>query len=104
MKKFIALALVLTIVLSLAACGGDPSKAIIGTWKNSSGYICSFNGDGTGSVNADKGTVASCKWIYDEEAGVWNIDFGYGKGTATVTSGENGPVLEWQGSTYNKVG
>ena len=103
MKRIIAFALVLVLALSLAACGGDPSKAIIGTWK-STNYSCTFKADGTGEVTVGKGVTSSCTWTYDEAAGVWNVNYGDGKDTATITSGENGQVLVWQGSNYNRVG
>lgn len=105
MKRIIAMMLVLVLTLSLVACGApDPSKAIIGVWKNSGGGSCTFKADGTGSVLVEKSTTASCKWTYDEEAGVFNIDYGYNKGTATITTGDNGPVLVWMESNYEKVG
>ena len=106
MKRIIAFALVLVLALSLVACGGgDPSKAIIGTWKNAGGNSCSFKADGTGSVMVERSTTVSCKWTYDEDAGVWNIDYGYNKDTATIKTGDDGkPVLVWQGGNYTKVG
>ena len=106
MKRILALSLVLVLALSLVACGGgDPSKAILGTWKNSGGYSCTFKADGTGSVNVEKGTTAACTWTYDEAAGVWNVDYGYNKGTASIKTGDDGkPVLVWQETNYNRVG
>ena len=105
MKRIIAFALVLVLALSLVACGGgDPSKAIIGTWK-SSNYTCTFKADGTGEVPVGKGVTNSCTWTYDEAAGVWNVNYGDGKGVASIKTGEDGkPVLVWQESNYNRVG
>ena len=103
MKRIIAMMLILVLALSLVACSGDPSKAIIGTWK-STNYSCTFKADGTGEVTVGKGVTSSCTWTYDEEAGVWNVNYGDGKDTATITTENGQSVLVWQGSNYNRVG
>ena len=103
MKKFIAMMLVLVIALSLVACG-DPSTAIVGVWK-STNYSCTFKADGTGEVTVGKGVTSSCTWTYDEAAGVWNVNYGDGKGVASLKTGDDGKsVLVWQESEYNRVG
>ena len=105
MKRIIAFALILVLALSLAACAGepDPSKAILGTWKTSN-YSCTFNADGTGTVVVDMGTAVSCEWSYDENTGLFNVDWGYGKDTASLTTQEDGTtVLNWKGSTYQRA-
>lgn len=104
MKRVIALMLILVLTLSLAACGGDPSKAIIGTWK-STNYSCTFKADGTGEVAVGKGVTSSCTWTYDEAAEAWNVNYGDGKDVATIKTGDDGKtVLVWQGSEYSRVG
>lgn len=104
MKRILAMTLILVLALSLVACGSDPSRGILGTWRNSSGYSCSFKADGTGEVAMDKGTTASCTWTYNEETGVFNVNYGYGKGDATVSTVDGKPVLTWMDTNYDKVG
>ena len=104
MKKLLALLLATVMCLSLVACGSDPSKAVLGTWRSDSGYACTFKADGTGEVAIDKGTTASCTWTYNEETGVFNVNYGYGKGDATVSTVDGKPVVTWMNTNYNKVG
>ena len=105
MKRIIAFALILVLALSLVACGGepDPSKLILGTWKTSN-YSCTFNADGTGNVVVDMGTAVSCKWSYNADTGLYDVDWGYGKDTATLKTQDDGTtVLIWKGSTYKRA-
>lgn len=106
MKRIIAMMLVLVLALSLAACGGepDPSRAIVGTWK-ATNYSCTFNADGTGNVVVDMGTAVDCTWSYNEETGLYDVDWGYGEDTASLVTQDDGTtVVVWKGSTYNRAG
>ena len=103
MKRILAVMLVLVLALSLAACGSDPSRAIIGTWS-SGNYTCTFKGDGTGTVSLDKGTSSSCTWTYNEETGAFDVNYGAGKDVATIATEDGKPVMTWMNSKYNKIG
>ena len=46
----------------------------------------------------------SCTWTYNEETGVFNVNYGYGKGDASVSTVDGKPVLTWMETNYDKVG
>ena len=108
MKRFIAIALLLVMALSLVACGGtkevDPATAIVGKWKDADGNVMQFDANCGGTVVNGMMTL-TCTWQYDSKAGNFMVDYTSGHDTATVVQNEDGSlVLTWKGKEFKRIG
>ena len=109
MKKIIALFLLLSIALSLAACGGapkevDPATAIVGKWKNEAGDQMEFTANCGGTV-VNGSMQLTCTWQYVAAEGKVLVDYTSGHDYATVTQNEGGSlILTWKGVEFKRVG
>ena len=108
MKKIIALFLLLTIALSLVACGGpaevDPATAIVGKWQDANGNIMSFDANHAGTC-VISGRQTTCSWQYMTADDNFLIDYTSGNGRATVEQKEGvGLILTWEGAEFKRIG
>lgn len=109
MKKIIALFLLLSIALSLAACGGapkevDPATAIVGKWKNEAGDVMEFTAN-CGGTCVNGSMPLTCTWQYVASDNKFLVDYTSGHDYATVTQTENGSlILTWKGKEFKRVG
>lgn len=108
MKKIIALFLLLSIVLSLAACGGpaeiDPATAIVGKWKNEAGDVMEFTAN-CGGTCVNGSMPLTCTWQYIAADNKFLVDYTSGHDYATVTQTESGSlVLTWKGTEFKRIG
>ena len=106
MKRISALLLAMLLVLSLAACGGepepaDPSTLLVGTWKDADGNTMTFKSsyDGTCLVS---GFQVSCNWQYIKDSNAFNVDYGSGNQNVTITESNGTYSLQWDGVTFTK--
>ncbi len=78
-KKLTALALVLVLVLSLAACGA-PEKKLLGSWRDTTGGLgYDFHEDGTVTLHFVHFTIPIVNFTVDQDV----------TGTYTVTKAED---------------
>ncbi len=105
MKKYIALALVLVLALSLVACGGAPAeegpeKALVGTWKSEDGKEMSFTADGKGSCMTNNWLNTECTWEYLADSGEFEVS-AMPIGKMRVTVADN--AITWNDVVFTKA-
>ena len=108
MKRIIALFLLVSVVLALAACGApaevDPATAIIGKWQDANGNIMEFDANKGGTV-VNGSMKLTCSWQYVAADGNFLVDYTSGNARATVEQKEGtGLVLTWQGVEFKRIG
>lgn len=102
MKRMIAIALLLAMALTLAACGGAKAEtpALVGTWADAEGNEMVFNADGTGKCFTTNGLLAECTWSALEDGSFELKAMVFGKATVTITDN----TITWYDIEYTKAG